>query len=223
MSKQGKELKELRVAVVSAATFMNMTCEGRRKPRGIRITLQRLKQTGDVLRAARAIEGVYAKHGGKAGQKLLSEGDYASAHKDAVESVQNELQEMNKLTVILDKQLAAAASDPEKEEKHNLKADETARQIHERGITLDSASHNLAEALFTLVDNYPERDDRLSLFAHIAEKNNEAVMKAIDDTMRLTGKLSVQVADAPAYLKAMAENDTATIDTIMRRAFDRLP
>ena len=223
MSKQGKELKELHVAITTTATFINMTCEGRRKPRGIRITLHRLKQLGTVMRAARAIESAIAEHGGKAGQKLLSEGKYAMRHKNTVESVQHELKEMNKLTVTLDKQLAAVTAEPEKAEKHNLKADETARQIHERGMLLNINGNDLAEALFELVDKYPERDDRLSLFAHIAEKGNEAVMNAIDDTMRLTGKLSVQVADAPAFIQAMAENDTATIDDIMRRALDRMP
>ena len=223
MSKQGKELKELRVAVGNTATFLNMTCEERRKPRGIRITLHRMQQLSTVLRAAKSIESAIAKHGGKAGQKLLTEGDYAGTRNSNVETVQNELKQMNKLTVTLDKQLAAAAAEPEKAEKLNMKADETARQIHDRGISLDTSCHNLADALFTLVDKYPERDDRLSLFAHIAEKGNEAVMNAIDDTMRLTGKLSVQVADAPAFIKAMAEKDTATIDDIMRRAFDRMP
>lgn len=223
MSKQGKELKELRVAVASTATFLNMACEGRRKPRGIRITLQRMQQLGTVLRAARAIESAYAKHGGKEGQKLVGKGEYANTRNGCVESVQDELQAMNKLTATLDKQLAAAVAEPEKAEKHNLKADATARQLHESGMSLDSLAHELAEALFALVDKYPERDDRLSLFAHIAEKGNEAVMKAIDDTMRLTGKLSVQVADAPAFIQAMVNQDTATIDDIMRRAFDRMP
>ncbi len=223
MSKREKELKDLRVAVAGTATFMNMTCEGRRMPRGIRVTLHRMKQLGVVLRAARAIEAACDKHGGKEGQKLLSKGDYADMREGTVESIQDNLKEMNKLTVALDRQLTAADAEPEKAEKHNLRADATARQLHERGIQLDSYSRNLAEALFQLADKYPERDDRLSLFAHIAEKGNEAAMKAVDDTMRLTGKLSVQVADAPAFLKAMAENDTDTIDLIMRRAFDRLP
>ena len=181
-----------------------------RKPRGIRITLKRLKDLCCVLQATKAVADLFSVSGQEA-RNALDECGLLTEAKMGMMSLETQLEKMKKATKAM--KTAMEASDYDE-------ADVQARDIHRAAMNLDIRTGNMAGCVREASHAYPGKHGQLTLFSHLMKLEDEESIARINRTIRWGGKVEVAVEDADAMIAAIEADDQQTIEDIMRRAIE---
>ena len=74
-----------------------------------------------------------------------------------------------------------------------------------------------AQALAQTIESFPLENGALRVLCLFQEKGNQAMMNSMDRTMEIAEHVQVPVADAPAMLEAVRNNDQKAVDAIIRK------
>lgn len=96
-----------------------------------------------------------------------------------------------------------------------------AREMKQKVLSIHSDTVTLAETMVQFVQAYPDKHGELALFSRIATTGDEEKMEQIDRAIMMTDQLIVQVADAPAMIKALEENNSEAMTDILSRMIDK--
>ena len=73
------------------------------------------------------------------------------------------------------------------------------------------------QALALTIESFPLENGALRIFCLLQEKGNQAIMNSMDRAMEIAEHVQVPVADAPAMLEAVRNNDQKAVDAIIRK------
>ena len=91
------------------------------------------------------------------------------------------------------------------------------RIVKAQAKTAHGMAKEQAQALAQTIDHFPLEYGALKLLCLIEEKGDKTVMASIDHTMKTAEHVQVPVADAPAMLQAVQNNDQKAVDAIVKR------
>ena len=91
------------------------------------------------------------------------------------------------------------------------------RIVKAQALNTQSLALQQAQALIKVIDAFPVENGALRLLCLIQEKGDKTVMDSIDHTMKIAEHIQVPVADAPAMLQAVQNNDQKAVDAIVNR------
>ncbi len=181
-----------------------------RKPRGIRVTLKRLKDLCCVLQATKAVVDLFSVSGQEARNALDACGLLTEA-KMGMMSLETQLEKMKKATKAMKTAMEGGDND---------EADVQARDIHRAAMNLDIRISNMASSVREASHAYPNEHGQLTLFSHLMKLEDEEGIARINRTIKWGGKVEVAVEDADAMIAAVEANDQQAINDIMQRALE---
>ena len=95
-----------------------------------------------------------------------------------------------------------------------------ARIVKGQTYALLSFAEKQAKSLVDAIDLFPLENGPLLLLSIMAEKKDETIKQAVDNTMRIVDIPQVLVADAPAMLEAVRQNDKKTIGLLQKNMIE---
>lgn len=91
------------------------------------------------------------------------------------------------------------------------------RIIKAQALTTQSLAIQQAQALAQTIEAFPLENGALRVLCLFQEKGDQIVMTSMDKTMEIAKHVQVPVADAPAMLEAVRNNDQKAVDAIIRK------
>lgn len=91
------------------------------------------------------------------------------------------------------------------------------RIIKAQALATQSLAIQQAQALAQTIEVFPLENGALRVLCLLQEKGDQMVMTSMDKTMEIAKHVQVPVADAPAMLEAVCNNDQKAVDAIIRK------
>ena len=91
------------------------------------------------------------------------------------------------------------------------------RIIKAQALATQSLAIQQAQALAQTIEAFPLENGALRVLCLLQEKGNQAMMNSMDRTMEIAEHVQVPVADAPAMLEAVRNNDQKAVDAIISK------
>ncbi len=182
-----------------------------RLPKGIRISIYRLKEVKNVFLALRTILTRITTEEASDVLLALEENKVLSCCNRTASTLQRQNDRLRE--IINDLKEAIETEDPDARTK--------ARELKQKVLSIHSDTVTLAETMTQFVQVYPHKHGELALFSSIAATGDEVKMEQIDRAIMMTNQLIVQVADAPAMIKALEERDSEAMTVILSRMIDK--
>ena len=91
------------------------------------------------------------------------------------------------------------------------------RIIKAQALTTQSLAIQQAQALAQTIEAFPLENGALRILCFLQEKGNQAIMNSMDKSMEIAEHVQVSVADSPAMLEAVRNNDQKAVDAIIRK------
>lgn len=182
-----------------------------RLPKGIRISIYRLDEVKNVFLALQTILTYVTTEEARDVLLALEENKVPSCCNRTASTFDRQNGRLPEM--INDLKEAIDTDDPDARTK--------ARELKQKVLSIHSDTVTLAEAMTQFVQAYPHKHGELALFCRIAAVGDEEKMEQIDHAILMTDQLIVQVADAPAMVKALEENDSEAMSDILSRMIDK--
>ncbi len=177
-----------------------------RIPKGIRISIHRLNEVKDVFLASKTVLETLPRMDFQKALQTLEASKFSSICKMTSRNFKSQNGKMVRMCKELKETIDSANSD----------ARMKAREMKQMVLGLHSDAEQLAHALVNTLYGYPDEYNELAVFSVIAEKGEDATH--VDRAVRMIGEKVVRVADSPAMIKAMKENDNNnTMKDILER------
>ncbi len=91
------------------------------------------------------------------------------------------------------------------------------RIIKAQALTTQSLAIQQAQALAQTIEAFPLENGALRVLCLLQEKGDQMAMTSMDKTMEIAKHVQVPVADAPAMLEAVRNDDQKAVDAIIRK------
>ena len=182
-----------------------------RLPKGIRISIYRLNEVKDVFVALQTILTTFTEEETSDVLLALEENKVPSCCNRTTNTLNRQNDRLPEM--ISDLKEAIEAEDPDARTK--------ARELKQKVLSIHSDTVTLAETMTQFVQAYPHKHGELALFSSITAAGDEEKMEQIDRAIMMTDQLIVQVADAPAMIKALEERDSEAMTDILSRMIDK--
>ena len=176
-----------------------------RIPKGIRISIYRLKEVKVVFLASKTVLETLPRMDFQKALQTLEANKFSSICKMTSRNFKSQNEKMVKMCKELKETIDSANPD----------ARTKAREMKQMVLGLHSDAEQLANTLVNTLYGYPDEYNELAVFSVIAEKGEDATH--VDRAVRMIGEKVVRVADSPAMIKAMKENDNNTMKDILER------
>jgi hypothetical protein len=182
-----------------------------RLPKGIRISIYRLDEVKNVFLALRTILTTVTTEEARDVLLALEENKVPSCCNRTASTFDRQNDRLSEM--INDIKEAIDTDNPD--------ARTMAREIKQKVLSIHSDTVTLAETMVQFVQAYPGKHGELALFSRIATTGDQEKMEQIDRAIMMTDQLIVQVADAPAMIKALEERDSEAMTNILSRMIDK--
>lgn len=179
-----------------------------RLPKGIRISIHRLKEVEDILRAVKTILETFTTMDFTKALQTMEQNKLLSFCKLASKNLKDEDDKMISKLNDLKEAINSAASDVRTR----------AREMKKMVLSFHSDVEKLGQSFVNTLFDYPDENEELAVFSVIADKGIDATH--IDRAFMALGEWAVHVADAPAMIKAMKEKDNKTMTVILERMME---
>lgn len=182
----------------------------KRLPKGIRVSIRRLNDMADALQASKTIFEIIATKDDRRTRKIFEDNKIPYSVGMTIGDIERQDKKMGKSIQAL--KVAIDTEDPE--------ARTLAREMKSTVLVNRSQAEMLANAVTQFVLAYPAKHGELALFSEIAATGDEKAMTQIDRMILLTENMVINVADAPAMIKAVEEKDTDRMTEILDRMIE---
>ena len=182
-----------------------------RLPKGIRISIYRLDEVKNVFLALQTILTTVTTEEARDVLFALEENKVPSCCNRTASTFDRQNDRLSEM--INDIKEAIDTDNPD--------ARTMAREIKQKVLSIHSDTVTLAETMAQFVQAYPDKHGELALFSRIATTGDQEKMEQIDRAIMMTDQLIVQVADAPAMIKALEERDSEAMTNILSRMIDK--
>jgi hypothetical protein len=213
LSDQQRRCEEMVEAVREKIRHVVSLCGPNQQPKGIRTILSHLDSAADAAVATKALVDFYL---GNNVQQLRSIEE--SKLKRMAVNIFRSLQERKPRLLASFDELESMVRAGEERVILNLRT----RGIKGQSFKLMSEAERQAKAFSKAIDRFPSEDGSLDLLKRFAERGDQKVMTAIDNTLNLAGTAMVLVADAPAMLVALKNNDTDAMVSLQKKLIDNM-
>ena len=177
-----------------------------RLPKGLRIIARNLNQLTDLFIATKTIIKLYMEMGVEPLYQSIDDSKLKSTTSNTSRALLSHLATMQE-----------GLNDIESMMGDRPAANLRARIVKAQTIMLQTNGKMQAQAVAQTIDMFPLEYGALRLLCIIEEKGDQKVMKAVDSVLRQADAVQVPVADAPAMLKAVRNNDQKAVDAIVNR------
>ena len=177
-----------------------------RLPKGLRTIARNLNELTDLFIATKAIVKLYMEMGVEPLYQSIDDSKLKSSTSNTSRALLSHLETMqeglNDIEGMMGDRPAA-----------NLRA----RIVKAQTVMLQTHGKIQAQAVAQTIDMFPLKYGALRLLCRIEEKGDKEVMQAMDSTLRQADVVQIPVADAPAMLQAVQNNDQKAVDAIVNR------
>lgn len=177
-----------------------------RLPKGLRTIARNLNELTDLFIATKAIVKLYMEMGVEPLYQSIDDSKLKSSTSNTSRALLSHLETMqeglNDIEGMMGDRPAA-----------NLRA----RIVKAQTVMLQTHGKIQAQAVAQTIDMFPLKYGALRLLCMIEEKGDKEVMQAMDSTLRQADVVQIPVADAPAMLQAVQNNDQKAVDAIVNR------
>jgi hypothetical protein len=178
-----------------------------RLPKGLRTTARHIADTVSVLTATKAIIDIFLELGVESLYQIVDDNGLKTATGNAIITINSHVPTMQEGLDDIEQVLDEGYDRP----STNLRM----RIVKGQAQVMQSLASLQAQALAKTIEAIPLENGALRLLCIIEEKGDETVMDSIDRTMEIAGHLQAPVADAPAMLDAVLNDDQETVDEII--------
>ena len=185
--------------------------DGIRLPKGLRTTAKLLSETTSVLIATKAIIDLFLELSVEPLYQSVDDCGLKTATGNATSTIMSHVPTMQEGLDDIEKAMAEA------EGYNRPSANLRMRIVKAQALNTQSLALQQAQALIKVIDAFPVENGALRLLCLIQEKGDKTVMDSIDHTMKIAEHIQVPVADAPAMLQAVQNNDQKAVDAIVNR------
>ncbi len=179
-----------------------------RLPKGIRISIHRLKEVEDILRAVKTILETFTTMDFTKALQTMEQNKLLSFCKMASKNLKDE--DDNMVSKFTELKEAIGSDNPEARTK--------AREMKLMVLSVHSEAEKIGKSFVNTLFDYPDENEELAVFSVIADKGIDATH--IDRAFMALGERAVHVADAPAMIKARKEKDNKTMIEILERIIE---
>lgn len=193
--------------------YLVSLCDPFQQPKGIRTVIRHLHGVSDTALATKALVDFYLENNA---QQLHSI-EESKLNRKAINVFRSLQDRKPKLLAGMD-ELESMIKAGEERVILNLRT----RNLKDQTFKLFSEAERQAEAFSKAIEMFPSEDGSLALLKRFAERNDPKEMACIDNTLNLAGTAMVLVADAPAMLEALKNNDTNAIVSLQKKLIDNI-
>ena len=179
-----------------------------RIPKGIRISIHRLKEIEDILRATKTVLETLPLMDFAKALQTMEQNKLLSICKLTSKNIKEGDEKL--VTVINELKEAINSANPDVRTK--------AREMKQMVLSIHSDVEKLGHSFVNTLFDYPDEYDELAVFSVIAEKGEDTTH--IDRAFMVLGERAIHVVDAPAMIKAMKEKDNKTMTAILERMME---
>ena len=179
-------------------------------PKGIRISIHRLEEATNVFKAFKTIIETVMEEETSEILLALEDNKVPSCCNRMTDSFMRHNEMMEEIIDRLKEDIDTV--DPGARTK--------ARELKQKVLSIHSDTVTMAETLTQFILAYPDKHGELTLFSRIVAKEDAEKMDQIDHAIMVTDQFVVSVADAPAMIKALEEEDKETMNAILSRMID---
>lgn len=180
----------------------------KRLPKGIRISIHRLKEMEDILRAVKTILETFTTMDFTKALQTMEQNKLLSFCKMASKNLKDE--DDNMISKFTELKEVIGSDNPEARTK--------AREMKLMVLSVHSEAEKIGKSFVNTLFDYPDENEELAVFSVIADKGIDATH--IDRAFMALGERAVHVADAPAMIKARKEKDNKTMIEILERIIE---
>jgi hypothetical protein len=181
-----------------------------RLPKGLRTAAKLLTETASVLIATKAVIDLFLELGVEPLYQSVDDNGLKTAIRNAAHTIKAHMPTMQEGLDDIEKAMTEGGYD---RPSANLRM----RIVKAQAQNTQSLALQQAQALIQTIDAFPLENGALRLLCLIQEKGDKSIMDSIDHTMKIAGHVQVPVADAPAMLQAVQNNDQNAVDAIVNR------
>lgn len=183
-----------------------------RLPKGLRTASANLKNIYDVLAASKAIIDIFLEMAVEPLYQLIDDNRLKTTASNTVRTLLAHVPSMTEGLSDVDEMMSEVYDRP----NANLRIRIVKGQTH----VVMTHAKELAVALSQTIEAFPLENGALKLLCIVEEKGDNDMMQSIDNALQLADAIQVPVADAPAMLEAVKNNDQKAVDAIVRRMLE---
>lgn len=191
------------------ATRMVKDHDDIRLPKGLRTTDTNLHDISDILIATKALVDIYLEMGVEPLYQSVDDSRLKTMAGNTVNTLLSHIPTMQEGLNDIEASMAEDYDRP----SANLRM----RIVKAQTKVVKASAMEQAKALVKTIDAFPLECGSLRLLCLFHEKGDNEVNHAIDHALRLGEAVQVPVADAPAMLQAVQNNDQKAVDAIVKR------
>lgn len=180
-----------------------------RLPKGLRTTYSLLCDTVHVLIATKALIDLYLELGVEPLYQSVDDNRLKTTTANTISTLKAHVPTIQEGLTDVESKMSEGYNRP----SANLRI----RIIKAQALTTQSLAIQQAQALAQTIEAFPLENGALRVLCLLQEKGNQAMMNSMDRTMDIAEHVQVPVADAPAMLEAVCNNDQKAVDAIIRK------
>ena len=184
-----------------------------RLPKGLRTTACILDDLVDVLIATKTIINLYLQLGVEQLYQGIEDYGLKTSTTNTVNTLMNHIPSIQEGLNDVERSMDEGYDRP----SANLRM----RIVKGQSKIILNYFYKQAKALAQTIEAFPLENGVLKVLCLLEEKGDQAMMNSIDRTMEIAEHVQVPVADAPAMLEAVRNNDQKAVDAIIARMIQK--
>ena len=185
--------------------------DGIRLPKGLRTTSSLLGDINNVLIATKALIDLYLELGVEPLYQSVDDNRLKTTTANTISTLMAHVPTMQEGLDDVEEKISEGYDRP----SANLRI----RIVKAQALTTQSLAIQQAKALAQTIESFPLENGALRVLCLLQEKGDQTMMNSMDKTMEIAEHVQVPVADAPAMLEAVHNNDQKNVDAIIRKKF----